>query len=72
MNFIPITPTRASATRAPPGALRRLVATLMRHGILAKLRNSAGQDIEGGCGQLRARVLAGAAAPLRRVSGSAR
>jgi 23S rRNA (adenine2503-C2)-methyltransferase len=29
---------------------------LYRHGILAKLRQSAGQDIEGGCGQLRART----------------
>lgn len=28
---------------------------LYRHGILAKLRQSAGQDVEGGCGQLRAR-----------------
>ncbi|MBS1190970.1 MAG: rlmN [Rhodocyclaceae bacterium] len=28
---------------------------LHRRGILTKLRNSAGQDIEGGCGQLRAR-----------------
>jgi len=28
---------------------------LNRRGILTKLRNSAGQDVEGGCGQLRAR-----------------
>ena len=33
---------------------------LYRHGILAKLRQSAGQDIDGGCGQLRARRLAAA------------
>jgi len=26
-------------------------------GILTKLRHSAGQDVEGGCGQLRARAL---------------
>jgi 23S rRNA (adenine2503-C2)-methyltransferase len=26
-------------------------------GILTKLRHSAGQDVEGGCGQLRARVV---------------
>jgi 23S rRNA (adenine2503-C2)-methyltransferase len=31
---------------------------LYRHGILAKLRQSSGQDIDGGCGQLRARNLA--------------
>jgi 23S rRNA (adenine2503-C2)-methyltransferase len=30
-------------------------------GILTKLRHSAGQDVEGGCGQLRARALGGAA-----------
>jgi 23S rRNA (adenine2503-C2)-methyltransferase len=26
--------------------------------VLTKLRHSAGQDVEGGCGQLRARALA--------------
>ncbi|MCD6665604.1 MAG: rRNA methyltransferase, partial [Hydrogenophaga sp.] len=31
-------------------------------GVLAKLRHSAGQDVEGGCGQLRARALGGAGA----------
>jgi 23S rRNA (adenine2503-C2)-methyltransferase len=30
-------------------------------GILTKLRHSAGQDVEGGCGQLRARALGAAA-----------
>lgn len=30
---------------------------LHRRGILTKLRHSAGQDVEGGCGQLRARAL---------------
>ena len=28
---------------------------LQRRGILTKLRHSAGQDVEAGCGQLRAR-----------------
>jgi 23S rRNA (adenine2503-C2)-methyltransferase len=36
---------------------------LHRRGILTKLRQSAGQDVEGGCGQLRAR----AGKPVRRV-----
>lgn len=36
---------------------------LHRRGILTKLRQSAGQDVEGGCGQLRAR----AEKPARRV-----
>ena len=33
-----------------------LARTLHRRGILTKLRQSAGQDVEGGCGQLRARA----------------
>jgi 23S rRNA (adenine2503-C2)-methyltransferase len=34
-----------------------IARTLHRRGILTKLRNSAGQDVQGGCGQLRARQL---------------
>jgi len=37
---------------------------LHRRGVLTKLRRSAGQDVEGGCGQLRARAIDGAQ-PLR-------
>jgi 23S rRNA (adenine2503-C2)-methyltransferase len=40
-----------------------LARRLHRRGILTKLRQSAGQDVEGGCGQLRAR----ADAPARRT-----
>jgi 23S rRNA (adenine2503-C2)-methyltransferase len=40
-----------------------LARRLHRRGVLTKLRQSAGQDVEGGCGQLRAR----AEAPARRV-----
>jgi 23S rRNA (adenine2503-C2)-methyltransferase len=36
---------------------------LHRRGVLTKLRQSAGQDVEGGCGQLRARE----SAPHQRV-----
>ena len=46
---------RPSAERAAAMSLH-----LYRHGILAKLRQSAGQDVAGGCGQLRARTCAGA------------
>jgi 23S rRNA (adenine2503-C2)-methyltransferase len=35
-----------------------MARSLHRRGVLTKLRHSAGQDVEGGCGQLRARVLA--------------
>jgi 23S rRNA (adenine2503-C2)-methyltransferase len=45
-----------------------LARRLHRRGILTKLRQSAGQDVEGGCGQLRAR----AEAPARRVLAWAR
>jgi 23S rRNA (adenine2503-C2)-methyltransferase len=34
-----------------------MARNLHRRGVLTKLRHSAGQDVEGGCGQLRARVL---------------
>ena len=44
---------------------------LHRRGVLTKLRHSAGQDVEGGCGQLRARATAGdgvaVALPQRRA-----
>lgn len=35
-----------------------MIRLLHRRGVLAKLRNSAGQDVDGGCGQLRARLAA--------------
>ena len=56
MNFIPYN-TNGGLGYARP-ALDRVVdmaRQLNRRGILTRLRNSAGQDIEGGCGQLRAR-----------------
>jgi 23S rRNA (adenine2503-C2)-methyltransferase len=34
-----------------------IARTLHRRGILTKLRQSAGQDVDAGCGQLRARVI---------------
>jgi 23S rRNA (adenine2503-C2)-methyltransferase len=39
-------------------AARDLAARLTKRGVLTKLRDSAGQDVEGGCGQLRARIQA--------------
>jgi len=56
MNFIPFNDVEGEGFRRP--SLERCEAMslhLYRHGILAKLRQSAGQDIAGGCGQLRAR-----------------
>ena len=40
-----------------------LAQSLHARGVLTKLRDSAGQDVDGGCGQLRAR----AAGPIRRT-----
>jgi 23S rRNA (adenine2503-C2)-methyltransferase len=48
---------------------REIARWLHRHGVLAKLRQSAGQDVDGGCGQLRARAERSAARriPIRAV-----
>ena len=40
-----------------------LARQLHQRGILTKLRHSAGQDVDGGCGQLRARALGESDAP---------
>ncbi|MDO9315023.1 MAG: RNA methyltransferase [Burkholderiaceae bacterium] len=42
---------------------REIAATLHRRGVLTKLRQSAGQDIDGGCGQLRARQVTSLQSP---------
>jgi 23S rRNA (adenine2503-C2)-methyltransferase len=44
-----------------------IARTLHRRGVLTKLRHSAGQDVEGGCGQLRARAAQLAREPRRVV-----
>ena len=57
MNFIPYN-TVADLPYKRPSWKRAATMAGMLHqsGILSRLRNSAGQDIEGGCGQLRART----------------
>jgi 23S rRNA (adenine2503-C2)-methyltransferase len=42
--------------RIAPGRAAAMARALHGRGILTKLRDSAGQDVEGGCGQLRARA----------------
>ena len=57
MNFIPFNTVDGLDFKRP--ALERalqLAGQLQRRGIVARLRDSAGQDIDGGCGQLRARA----------------
>ncbi|MDC8756416.1 RNA methyltransferase [Janthinobacterium fluminis] len=39
---------------------RAIAAALRQRGVLTKLRDSAGQEVDGGCGQLRARAVAAA------------
>ncbi|MDP1613370.1 MAG: RNA methyltransferase [Sulfuritalea sp.] len=57
MNFIPYNEVEGLAYRRPTWERAAAMSLhLYRHGILAKLRQSAGQDVAGGCGQLRARA----------------
>ena len=59
MNFIPYNEVEGLGFRRPSRErCEAMTLHLYLHGILAKLRQSAGQDIDGGCGQLRARHLA--------------
>jgi len=58
MNMIPYNTVQDLPFKRPSWERAAEIArTLHRRGILTKLRNSAGQDVEGGCGQLRARQL---------------
>jgi 23S rRNA (adenine2503-C2)-methyltransferase len=59
MNFIPFNAVEGTEYRRPSWQRAAAMARyLHRRGVLAKLRRSAGQDVEGGCGQLRARAVA--------------
>ncbi|MDD5472354.1 MAG: 50S rRNA methyltransferase, partial [Sideroxydans sp.] len=56
MNFIPFNAVDGLPYRRPAAErLTRMVGTLKQNGIVTQLRDSAGQDVEGACGQLRAR-----------------
>jgi 23S rRNA (adenine2503-C2)-methyltransferase len=48
-----------------------IAAWLFERGILTKLRDSAGQDVDGGCGQLRARATGEQPVTLRRTAAAA-
>ncbi|OIR01752.1 putative dual-specificity RNA methyltransferase RlmN [mine drainage metagenome] len=59
MNLIPYNQVAGLGFNRPAMAqAAEMASRLHRRGILTKLRNSAGQDIDGGCGQLRARGIA--------------
>ena len=58
MNFIPFNEVDGLDYQRPSAErIASIVNVLKRHGILAKIRDSAGQEIEGACGQLRARAV---------------
>jgi 23S rRNA (adenine2503-C2)-methyltransferase len=57
LNMIPYNNVPGLAFRRPDwDKARAIAAGLHARGILTKLRDSAGQDVDGGCGQLRARA----------------
>ncbi len=57
MNLIPYNTVASLGFRRPTAERAAAMSLyLYQHGILTKLRHSAGQDIDGGCGQLRART----------------
>jgi 23S rRNA (adenine2503-C2)-methyltransferase len=56
MNLIPYNDIDGADFRRPSAErVKTIMMHLYQHGILAKLRQSAGQDVAGACGQLRAR-----------------
>lgn len=58
LNLIPWnTVSELSFKRPEMERAAAMARTLHKRGILTKIRRSAGQDVEGGCGQLRARAL---------------
>ena len=57
MNFIPYNVVAGTGFHRPSWArAAQMARQLAARGVLTKLRQSAGQDIDGGCGQLRARL----------------
>ncbi|MBC9250334.1 rRNA methyltransferase [Pseudomonas alcaligenes] len=57
LNLIPYNSLEADEFQRPDGdRIVQIVRYLHSRGVLTKVRNSAGQDIDGGCGQLRARA----------------
>jgi 23S rRNA (adenine2503-C2)-methyltransferase len=77
MNLIPFNPIDDPAMdglRRPSwDSAAAMARELHRRGVLTKLRRSAGQDVDGGCGQLRARSLRpadGRPVPIRSAGAS--
>jgi 23S rRNA (adenine2503-C2)-methyltransferase len=61
LNMIPYNAVDGLDFRRPaPERVTEIFRWLNRHGVLTRMRQSAGQDVDAGCGQLRARTI-----PLR-------
>ncbi|WP_322399819.1 RNA methyltransferase [Massilia luteola] len=68
LNMIPYNTNPGLDFRRPSwDKARAIAAWLFERGVLTKLRDSAGQDVDGGCGQLRARAAGERPVTLRRV-----
>ncbi len=73
MNMIPYNTVAELEFKRPAEEKARAIArSLHQRRILTKLRNSAGQDIDGGCGQLRARASVKKPSPRPLVFSAAR
>jgi 23S rRNA (adenine2503-C2)-methyltransferase len=58
LNLIPFNSLEGDSYERPEGErIIAMVRYLHSRGVLTKVRNSAGQDVDGGCGQLRARAV---------------
>ena len=67
LNIIPFNSHEGDDYQRPDSErIREIVRYLQSRGVLTKVRNSAGQDVDGGCGQLRAR--AGHLSPTTRAT----
>jgi len=70
MNVIPYNSLDDDAYQRPAAErIHQIMRYLHENGVLTKVRNSAGQDIDGGCGQLRARAERVLKAPRKIVAG---
>jgi 23S rRNA (adenine2503-C2)-methyltransferase len=68
LNLIPFNKAEGLDFRRPSWERAAdIVRVLHRRGVLAKLRQSAGQDVDAGCGQLRARAMPRTVVPLTPV-----
>ncbi|MFT7723524.1 MAG: RNA methyltransferase [Roseateles sp.] len=68
LNMIPFNTAPGLPFRRPGWERARAIAAeLSARGVLTKLRDSAGQDVDGGCGQLRAREAVGRPARVVKI-----